>query len=275
MLAAGQIDDLRYAFKAILEQTRQGKTPLVAFDIKPENSRYGRELIGLLAHHGLIFASKSGVGWLASQFAGQRGEEEQFEKAFGQPLDSLARDVVGLNQKPATTSKENRMASTKTAKSTKTTAAPKAPKAPNLCYCGCKTQISSKSTFAQGHDARYISNLVADSVTGNGVKVAGEHVDGAIDIQERINQVTKLVEKHVSTPLANKYHQAAMNAWDKAVKQQAPKAPRAARASKPKAAKVVRAKVGRWTVEGVVTADGFAYQTKAGESKLASKYELV
>lgn len=119
------------------------------------------------------------------------------------------------------------------------------------CRCSAKCAAATWNLFAQGHDAKLVSSLVAEFVAGR------LNYDEAAALVKRAGGDQRLVVK-----LAE--------ATAKAHKRQQKTAAR-----KNKGAQLVTAKVGRWTYQGQVTAGTFAYKSKAGETRRATKFQLV
>ncbi len=234
------------------------------------NTRYARELIGLLHHDGLV--TESGFGGWTTTFEGRAALQ----------LDTLASGVVDLPQNAHTghQPKENPMTSTKSDK------VQSKPVELRKCSCGCGEIVAGKSKFRQGHDARMVSQLVA-AVVGAGITAANGTFKGATpvvppafnavdakmvvgneDIQARINTATDAVAGLFGDKLAAKFNGAAMSGWAKYDKPE--RAPRAAKAA-------VEAKVGRWTKSGKVVKGEFVYTDAKGvEVRVAKgKYTLV
>lgn len=154
--------------------------------------------------------------------------------------------------------------------------------------CGCSSNCWSgtRNIFAQGHDARLVSRLVDQLVDANLPGGAPFTLDEA---------VTELRQRGGTPALEIKLRNAAGKAFDRWTKQAESKARReAAKANKPAKGKkakaqaaqaevtapepqVVTAKIGRWTYEGTVQADGFHYTDKKDRAKVApeGKYSLV
>jgi hypothetical protein len=253
------------------------------------NVRYVRELVAVAKQLGLLV-------------------EVQTEEAFDvleltaagfARLDTGAQDMVGLNpegktpEPPANRPEEHTMAKTNvteisTAKAKKNstprggkdTGAAKGGE-DRFCGCGCGQAVNPRSTFRQGHDARMVSQLACAVVGHSGWSkadpvvptvfgaAAAERITGSNDIQARIDEAAKLVEQHFGPALADKFHSAAMNGWDKALKQREPKGG---------APKTVKAKVGRWEREGVLNGNQeFIWTDAKGAEKIvpAGKYKLV
>jgi hypothetical protein len=86
------------------------------------------------------------------------------------------------------------------------------------CACTCGLQVTGKSRFRQGHDAKMVSRMVTETIQGNDVQITADaFVDGSAkdDIQHVIDGVTTAVVLHHGDRLADKYNQAAMNGWAK------------------------------------------------------------
>ncbi|HEU5046136.1 MAG TPA: hypothetical protein VFT75_18595 [Nocardioidaceae bacterium] len=238
------------------------------------NSRYARELLALLVANGLARLVETPDGDLYSLTTDGIAW-----------LDSLASDGVKLNQRgtePPNNKEPEMTTKTRNTKPASTTAS---------CGCGCSQPVNGKSNFRQGHDARMVSQLVA-AVVGTDAgsrrnrqaaaivppafdsKVAAD-VTGSGDIQWRIDLATTEVGRLFGQKLADKAGNALMNGWSRENDRNTN--PRARRATKA-AAQVVKAKVGRWTREGSITAKGeFQYQDKSGKAVTVAqgKYTLA
>lgn len=221
-------------------------------EIGSVNHRYARELLGLLVTQGL-----------AEQVDGEEGGEWVTRWHATESGSILARQTAAwLNGSSTETTghspKEHKMPNkTKTASKAKATAT-KTPKTLKDCGCGCGTQV--KGQFAQGHDARMVSQEVAK-----------------ITAPSQVQAVRNSIAKSFSEHLAAKFETAAHNRIAKA---NAPKRERKAAAprkstSKPK---TVEAKVGRWTKTGHLTAEGDLVTTNAkGQEQVIAKgkFQLV
>lgn len=162
-----------------------------------------------------------------------------------------------------------------------------------VCGCGCNTPVGKRSSFAPGHDARMVSNVVQAAVN-DGVIIAPalrnepSLIEGSgytqLDIAERIKLAGKAIEQAFSPALATKFDNAAHKAWSKAVgtandTETAGGRTRKPRAAKPKEARrlsaaieVGKVKVGRWTYEAKRHDDGTViWANKAGEEFTADE----
>lgn len=250
----------------------------VVEEIPGVNHRYARELLGMLVTDGLAEVVDNPQGgadmWRLTQEGANLAQER--------------RRMVELKKHTGHTPKETPMASTKTRKSTKTTRKPTT--VPNdggnrVCGCGCGAIVAGKSVFRQGHDARMVSQLVAAVIGGGSSKAAAivppafseqdtKTVTGSEDIQHRIDVATASVAAYFGDRLADKAHNAMMNGWAKYDKPEPTR--KAGKAAK--APKVVQAKVGRWTKEGHLTAEGDLVTTDAkGREQIveAGKFKLI
>lgn len=124
------------------------------------------------------------------------------------------------------------------------------------CYCGCDSNVGKRSRFAAGHDARYISQLVAYLI---GAKDA--------DIAAETERIAGVVRTSFGNPLADKFVRAA----GKAIERRDAAAAKAAAKRAPKAQGVeatYRAqppiKIGRWTypVREIVATGAIERNTK-------------
>lgn len=220
------------------------------------NARYARELMGLLVAHGLAQVNDHGdeYSWEPTE----RGER-------------LAPDAVAMvqwNRKggeaPTTGQTGGTMAQTKGATKGAKTKTVKAVKAKVQCACGCGGETGR--VFAQGHDAKMVSQSA---------KAVTTEAEAATKRAE--------IAKQFGDKLAAKFESAAANVLAKASAKADRATARAAKAatggSKAKAtAKVVTAKVGRFERTGTVQRDGsFKYADAKGATKTAAKgkYSLV
>lgn len=129
------------------------------------------------------------------------------------------------------------------------------------CKCSATCTQETNRTFAQGHDARMVSILVAEVLAGTNT------VAGGVEAIRKVGATDALVAKFVT---------AVQNAVTKA---QAKRDRRAAKVeAKPaitRADVVVRAKVGRWVRDGQVIDGAFHYTDKQEREQVATKFTLV
>jgi len=140
------------------------------------NSRYARELVGILVNH----------GWA-----------EEVTSPDGDTVWGLHEDLVKMEDEAAVTAKfttwlDARMPAPRTATPTKGTSAPKSPRAPRNpaaatkpCLCGCEA-LSSRE-YAPGHDARHagqVAREIAQTVIANGGWVGTED-----EVRDALNEL--------------------------------------------------------------------------------------
>lgn len=140
--------------------------------------------------------------------------------------------------------------------------------AASRCACGCSREIASRSTFAQGHDARMVSLAVHDLVHGGAggdylgfLAETGTHP--STDIQDRMDRVAAAIARRFSPELSAKYVGAAHTAWakwtartEKSEKKAAKK--EAAKTAETRVESADDVKVGRWVYPArkIVRKDG-------------------
>ena len=142
-----------------------------------------------------------------------------------------------------------------------------APVAKAKCKCSATCTSETNRIFAQGHDARMVSILVAQVLSG---ATTGA---GASEAIRRTG---------ASEALVTKFLVALGNAVNKAQAKADRKAARTASKGKPatevlatRADVVVRGKVGRWTYDGQVVDGQFRYTDKNDQVRTATKFTLV
>lgn len=149
----------------------------------------------------------------------------------------------------------------------------------DLVRTGCTRQTNRQ--FAQGHDAKLVSFLVAADIEGRLMMVDG--------LAENFGSADEILRATFGEALAAKAQRAIVNALDKAARA---KTPKAAKAAAPREVAVtvveptpveaptqlgkytvepdIKGKVGRWIYEGHENSDGtFSYVVASGEQKLA------
>lgn len=126
----------------------------------------------------------------------------------------------------------------------------------DTCLCGCGQTTGPKSMFKQGHDARLVSLTVYATVYGTADMpsvVLPDDYNEQGDIQWRIDLVAEHIKRTLGDKLANKFFNAAMNGWDKAVRSKngldapAPVNTADQRQPEPTIEGAEPVKVGRWT----------------------------
>lgn len=88
----------------------------------------------------------------------------------------------------------------------------------NGCGCECGQPVNGKSMFRQGHDARMVSRaaryVVLHQDPAQTIQAIRE-LNYMTDLQELINQATRVVQVRFSDALGTKFWNAAMNLWGK------------------------------------------------------------
>lgn len=230
-------DDLREVYLLSFDQFAITPTDVVINSNDRINSRYARELLGVLTQAGMLTVEDV------------NGEEDVWQVANPGTYDDHTRDeaesaiAAWLDEKvPATTATTSTGETITVAKP----ATPKAVKNPTgQCRCGCGENVA-KSHYRPGHDARHAGN-VARSIAADG---------NWADLDALPSD--KLQQK--ATDMANRL-------MAKANTKSVPK--------EPTPPPVVQAKVGRATYEGVVDGDTFHYVDAKGNEKQAAKFTLV
>lgn len=163
-----------------------------------------------------------------------------------------------------------------------------------VCGCGCDTPVGKRSSFAPGHDARMVSNVVAVVVDGGAADAPALRQEPSLnegdgyaqmDIAQRIKLAAQAIEQAFSSALAIKFDNAAHKAWSKAVGTANDTETKSGRTRKPRAAKpkdaakrlsaaveIGKVRIGRWTYEAKRHDDGTVVWTnKKGEEFTADK----
>lgn len=132
---------------------------------------------------------------------------------------------------------------------------------------GTECSRQTNRLFAQGHDAKLVSFLVNGELDGYEIRTAQGGVaitfPGAV---AAASSVSEALGVKAAAMLANRKAKAEAKAT-----RQAERAAKKTQAANPTPEPViVKAKVGRWSVEGTVDAEGrLAYTSKKGEAKTA------
>jgi hypothetical protein len=141
------------------------------------------------------------------------------------------------------------------------------------CACGNYTFVTddgdvhaqcmapTKKQFAPGHDARLKGQLIRHGVEGNQVRLASGELVSPQWVADQFGfgpMVRKGIERRLEKLSA------------KSAKVEAEPV-----ADVPAEPEVVEAKVGRWTYQGHLTEDGFAYQDKKGQTKVVPEGQFA
>lgn len=140
----------------------------------------------------------------------------------------------------------------------------------NLCACGNVTFVvdgediaptrcrrSTTRTFAPGHDARLKGNLIRAAIAGHDVRLASgelvspQHIANGFGFGWQVARGLELGLARIAAKVAKKT------------------------APKPAAPQVVKAKVGRWIYEGIVSGEFFNYTDKKGAAQTTAKFAQV
>lgn len=167
-----QRDDLRDVYMHTFNNFATDPTQVVEAVPGVTNTRYARELLGVLVTHGLVAVDQNQDHVDVWQTLKPGTYDDHSVADAESVIDEFLSKFI------SDTDQEN-TDMTDTATPTPTSAKPEAP-AKNgnpadlpLCRCGCKSPIGRKSTYKPGHDARHAGD-VARALAGTKDPQAGE-----------------------------------------------------------------------------------------------------
>jgi hypothetical protein len=233
-------DDLREVYLLAFDQFAITPTDVTIYTTDRINSRYARELLGVLVHEGLLAVSDVNGEEDVWQVSNPGTHDEATLEEATAVIDEFLNKTMPNSAPTATPTNGSQPKATQ----------PKNPTGKCLCTCG---ENVAKSNYRPGHDARHAGNVARDIVANFNTK--------GYDRREALAALPS--------------DKLRIKAEDMAERLIAKIESRAAAKAKVETPPLVKAKVGRATYEGIVNGDQFQYVDGKGNEKFSTKFTLV
>lgn len=241
-VALDQRETLRKVYKYIFDSFAVNVSDLAEYlDV---NVRYARELVGVLSEAGLIIESDVN----GEEFVWQTNDPGTYDDHTEEEADAVI--DAWLDEK---------FPNTVQAVSAAKTASAKPPKPAEgefrKCNCGCGENVSGKSWYRPGHDARHAGNVARD--------IVANHATRGYDRREALAALSSDKLRVKAEDMAERLIAKIETGGKVKPKKQAEPV-------------IIAAKVGRHLYEGHIDKQNhFVYTDAKGVEKVAAKYTIV